>query len=266
MTLLIKKIELYVNTTKENAYNLSKKIEEKLTNLGYIITDDNPDLVIGFGGDGTLINFLRSKSYITSAKYIGVNCGTLGFLQDFNVESIDEFTKNIPNYVEENLDFISLSGNYNDNYFLNFLSLNEFYIASDTEKPLRMKVQIGDEFLEDYVGTGIIFSSPTGSTARNLSSVGSIIFPKIKAFQMTPSEAIVNKAMRCLPKSICIPKGYTVTLTPNLEDTFKIVSDGNKVYSGNLSKIQIEYSDFYMTKLTNKENTFISKHREKLIL
>ena len=47
--------------------------------------------------------------------------------------------------------------------------------------------------------------------------------------------------MRCLPKSVCIPKGYTVTLTPNINDKFKIVADGNRIFAGNLTEIKVTY-------------------------
>ncbi len=264
-----KMIKLYTNTTKEKARFLAKKIEETAQYLGYGIVNPNytgkinPDIVIGLGGDGTLLNFLQENNYKTSAKYIGVNCGTLGFLQDFEIDDVKDFINNIPNYIEQKLNFVSLDVNDGQS---KFNALNEFSIQNENDKAFRTSVYIDDKHLEDFIGTGLIFSTPTGSTARNLSSVGCIVHPDIEALQITPREAIVNNKMHSLAKSICIPKSLQITLYPANADTIKIYSDGKCVYIGLYSKININYSYDYIIKLTDTKNSFIKKVREKLIV
>lgn len=269
-----KKVQLFVNNTKEGAVNISKYVEEALLAEGYIVGDFKyPDIVIGFGGDGTLLKWLGNKRYRTDAKYIGVNCGTLGFMQDFEVKSRSdarELVKNISSYSEEKLRFVSLAlikkGNCTGTTVLEgFDALNEICILNNEEKSFRTSVSICDEFFENFVGTGLIFSSHTGSTARNLSSGGSIICPGIDTVQMTPIEPIVNRQMHCLPKSICVPKSVKITLLPMNPDKIKIIADGTKVYEGEYEKLVIECSDFYMTKLCRDKNSFIKAIKEKLI-
>ncbi len=262
---MTKTVQLYVNGSKNNAIIISENIRKALILNGYSISDDNPDIVIGFGGDGTLLNFLSDKNYSTTSNYIGVNCGTLGFMQDFDVLDVNDFVKNIPNYIEQKLYFISLRV-ITDNDILSFKALNEFYLLNNMDKSFRVHIKVNDEFLEDYVGTGMLFSTPTGSTARNLSSIGSIISPGIEAIQMTPSEAIVNSKMRCLPKSICFPRDTTISLTPLNQDEIKILADGKNLFEGTFKKIDISYSNNFIVKLTDLNNNFISKIRKKLIL
>ena len=108
---MLKNVELFVNNTKPKAIELSGKVKDSLQKYGYNIiesADSNEDIVIGFGGDGTLLKWLSSKNYKTEAKYIGINCGTLGFLQDFDVSDVQEFVKNIPNFIQQRLNFVSL--------------------------------------------------------------------------------------------------------------------------------------------------------------
>lgn len=264
---MLKNIELYVNTRKDKALILSSKLREYLSLCGYTLSYNKnikPDLVIGLGGDGTLLHWLNNNNYNTDTKYIGVNCGTLGFLQDFEVTDIKEFVNNIPNYIEQHLKFIKLEV-IQDNKKYSFFALNDFKISSDNCKALRSQVKINNETLENFIGTSLIFSGPTGSTANNLSAGGSIICPELETIQMTPSEATVNSEIRSLSKSICFPKEYIINLEPITSDEIKIISDGNTVFVGNYSQINISYSDKYITKLTDTKNNFIKKIREKLI-
>lgn len=260
----MKRVELYVNSLKEKAKKLSEIISRELVKNGYEIVRDKPDIIIGFGGDGTLLNLLHEKKYNINAMYIGINCGTLGFLQEFEVIDVAEFVKNIPNYIQQKIYFLEIEV-INGKERKIFNALNEFNVQSSNDKSFRTRVEIQNEVLEDYIGTGLIFSSPTGSTAQNLSAGGSIIYPELEVIQITPREAIVNKEMHCLSKSICIPSNISISLIPNNDDEIKIYSDGIATYIGKYERINIYYSNSNITKLTDKQNSFVRKIREKLI-
>lgn len=258
------KVQLYVNSTKPEAVQLALSIKEALISNSYSIVENNGDIVIGFGGDGTLLHFLRQNNYNVQSKYIGINCGTLGFLQDFNVNDVCDFIRKFPLFMEQQLRFIEIEIEYCGNSVF-FKALNEFIIQDENDKTFRTTVNIHGEFLENYVGTGMIFSTPTGSTALNLSAGGCIVHPNIEAIQVTPREAIANSKIHCLSKSICIPKGYDITLLPTNTESIKIYSDGEKVYNGKYDKIRVYYSNDRLIKLTNIQDNFIKTIREKLI-
>lgn len=260
----MKKVQLYVNSSKEKAKRFSETISKELVKNGYEIVRDNPDIIIGFGGDGTLLNLLHEKNYDIKARYIGINCGTLGFMQDFEVLDVEAFVKNISSYIQQKIYFLEIEV-INGSERKIFNGLNEFNVQSSNDKSFRTRVEIQNEVLEEYIGTGLIFSSPTGSTAQNLSAGGSIIYPELDIIQITPREAIVNREMHCLSKSICIPSNISISLTPNNDDEIKIYSDGIAVYIGKYERINIYYSNSNITKLTDKQNSFVRKIREKLI-
>lgn len=261
---MLKSIQLYVNNTKKEAIILSESIKRELILQNYKIVTESPDIIIGFGGDGTLLQLLRQHDYILNSSYIGINCGTLGFLQNFNVENISYFVSKIPTYVEQRLRFCEIEIEYNGN-ITTYKALNDFIIQDNNDKTFRTTINVNGEFLENYVGTGMIFSTPTGSSALNLSAGGAIVHPDIEAIQMTPREAIANSKMHCLAKSICIPKGFDITLTPNTDGLIKVYSDGERVYMGTFDKIRVYYSDDVLIKLTDKKDNFIKTIREKLI-
>ena len=258
------RVQLYVNTTKKEAVKLAEKVREELIKQGYKIVEKYPTLIIGFGGDGTLLNLLRENNYEIDARYIGVNCGTLGFLQHFNVKDVEDFVKNIPNYKAQTLRFIGL--NFIANHTTHVYSaLNEFVIQDAEDKTFRTKVSVEGEFLENYVGSGMIFSTPTGSTALNLSAGGCIVHPQMETIQITPREAIANSKMHCLSKSICIPNEYSVKLQPNSDNDVKIYADGQKVYTGPYKNLFVYYRKVGLTVLMDEKDSFITTIRKKLI-
>ena len=261
---MIKRIKLYVNTSKDKALELSEKVRESLMKNGYEIVEDKADLVVGFGGDGTLLKWLNEQRSLPRERYLGVNCGTLGFMQDFEVDDVDVFVNNIPNYVEKKVYYLILVVKLNGRRRL-FHMINDVSVLNAEDKTFRAKVDIDRESLETYVGTGLLFATPMGSTARNISSVGSIMFPEINAIQMTPIEPIVNSKIHCLAKSICIPNNKEITLMPVNRDKVKIMSDGICVYENLFDEIHIGLTRKYMKILTEKDNSFVKKIREKLI-
>ena len=260
-----KTVQLYANSTKLDACRRAERISAELIKQGYQIVEENADIVIGFGGDGTLLHFLRQNNYQTSSKYIGVNCGTLGFLQDFNVTNERMFVEMLPTYVEQHLRFICIEIEVAGNK-RRYKALNEFTIQDSQDRSFRTSVSIGGEYLESFVGTGLVFSTPTGSTALNLSAGGCILYPGIEAIQMTPREAIANSKMHCLSKSICLPKGIDITLMPNNSGEVKIYSDGENVYTGCYDNIRVYYSSSEgLIKLKDENDSFIKTIKEKLI-
>ena len=260
------KVNLYVNTTKDAAKVLSDKVLRQLLTHGHQITERcaDADIVIGFGGDGTLLQFLRDNNYTVSAKYIGVNCGTLGFLQDFEVWDEALFVYSIPSLCEQFLRFIKIQID-TGREILNFEGLNEISVEEEKAKTYRACMRIDDEVLQDFVGTGIIFSTPTGSTAHNLSAGGCILHSNLEVIQITPREAIVNKEMHSLAKSLCVPSTSEIVLQPKLNGNIKVFSDGEQVYAGIYKEAKICYSDGGLTKLRSQTDNFIRTIREKLI-
>jgi len=146
-----------------------------------------------------------------------------------------------------------------------YSALNEFVIQDAEDKTFRTKISVEGELLENYVGSGMIFSTPTGSTALNLSAGGCIVHPQMETIQITPREAIANSKMHCLSKSICIPHEYSVKLQPNSDNEVKIYADGQSVYTGPYKNMFVYYRKVGLTILRDEKDSFIKTIREKLI-
>jgi NAD+ kinase len=136
------------------------------------------------GGDGTLLGVVR-ESARHQVPIIGVNRGSLGFLTTY---SADEARTQFPTLLggEYCLAWRSLlecttgPGQHD-------LALNDVLIKDERNSHLvRLEVYADDELVTDYFSDGLIFATPTGSTAYNLSAGGPLIHPGAEVIAMTP--------------------------------------------------------------------------------
>jgi NAD+ kinase len=136
------------------------------------------------GGDGTLLGVV-SEAAIEKVPVIGVNRGSLGFLTTF---SADEVRQQFPALLEghfkmarRSLLACSACGDQTD------LALNDVLIKDEQQSRLvRLEVFADEELVTEYFCDGLIFSTPTGSTAYNLSAGGPLIHPNADVIAMTP--------------------------------------------------------------------------------
>jgi NAD+ kinase len=146
------------------------------------------DLLITFGGDGTLLSVARHAP--EHVPIVGVNMGTLGFLTEIRVEEFPAVLDRVleGNYfVEPRVTFsVSVSGPSRDSSrryrVLNDVAINKSAVA----RIIEMKVSVAGLFVSTFRGDGLIVSTPTGSTAYNLSAGGPIIYPTMGAVVITP--------------------------------------------------------------------------------
>jgi len=143
------------------------------------------DLIISLGGDGTILKMARvSGRYQTPI--LGVNLGKLGFLAEVSLDEIDQC-------VDELLD-----GKYmlEDRMMLeatsrglgkSFVALNDIVVEKyGTSRVFDYETSVNDEYLATYTADGIIFSTPTGSTAYSLANGGPIVVPTSTVIAINP--------------------------------------------------------------------------------
>ena len=90
----INKIKIF-----SNKLELSNKIENELIILlnkyNFEICDENYDLAIAIGGDGSFLKMVKNNNFNSDIYYIGINTGTLGFLQEIKPELLEDFVKSL---------------------------------------------------------------------------------------------------------------------------------------------------------------------------
>lgn len=262
----IKRIKLFVNNN-EKSMNNAKIIQDKMESKGLLVNDTNYDLALSVGGDGSFLRMVYYNSFDNDILYAGINSGTLGFLQNSDMDNIDEFISSIANgnYKVEKI-YIEETKVYTKNRIYKYNSINEVVIRKNNFNTVKFKVLIDDEYLEDYVGDGLLISTSTGSSAYNMSLGGSLIYGSLNVLELTPIAPVLNKVYKTFSSSIVIPASKVITIKPdaNNNEIFLMV-DGRCNRVKDVLKIEIKLSNRYINCLKMKDFHYIKVINDKIL-
>ena len=145
------------------------------------------ELLITFGGDGTLLSVARQAPH--NVPILGVNMGTLGFLTEILVEEFPNMLERVlsGNFTTESRVTFDVSVEGPGREARMYRVLNDATInKSALARIIEMKVNVSGQFVSTFRADGLIVSTPTGSTAYNLSAGGPIVYPTMGAVIITP--------------------------------------------------------------------------------
>jgi len=145
------------------------------------------DVLVTLGGDGTLISVSR-RSFKYNIPIIGVYAGSLGFLADVKLSELDDFVLSITknNYRIDERSILEASFKEN-NQEVKIYALNDVVITRPSvSNMIHVETLVDSKAFNTYYGDGVIVSTPTGSTAYNLSAGGPVLFPLTNVFALTP--------------------------------------------------------------------------------
>jgi NAD+ kinase len=145
------------------------------------------DLVVVLGGDGTLMSVARAQRH--GVPILGVNLGGLGFLTEINrgelypsmVEILaGRFATEARALLDVELQRPAVAG-------LTYKALNDVVVTkSALARIIDLRIEVDGRLVARYRSDGLILSTPTGSTAYNLSAGGPIVFPTLPVIVITP--------------------------------------------------------------------------------
>ncbi len=149
---------------------------------------ESVDLMLVLGGDGTMIAAARLMGD-TEVPVLGVNYGGLGYLAEFRIEELYTALESIlsGNYrldkrVMLEVELLRGTEEVTRNRVLNDVVINKSALA----RIIEIEANLNHQFVNSFRADGLIVSTPTGSTAYNLSAGGPVIFPSMNAVVITP--------------------------------------------------------------------------------
>lgn len=187
----------------------------------------NAQLMIILGGDGTILSVFKKIVDPDKVKIIPVNFGTLGYITSVDGNNVLPIIKHYLKgdkryYKEDHRNLLSITYK-NQHYF----SLNEMVLVhKEPVRPITIDIRINNQVNTRFGGDGILISTPTGSTAYNLSARGPILSPDINAFILNPISA------HSLNMKPIVLSSYD-TLAIKTPDEAIVAIDGHKI---NISK------------------------------
>jgi NAD+ kinase len=146
------------------------------------------DLILVLGGDGTMIAAARLMGD-AEVPVLGVNYGGLGYLAEFRIEEVYEALESIlaGNFRLDRRVMLAVELMRGDQTVTRNRVLNDVVInKSALARIIEIEAYLNQQFVNSFRADGLIVSTPTGSTAYNLSAGGPVIFPSMNAVVITP--------------------------------------------------------------------------------
>lgn len=193
----MKKFYVITNESKDEDLSVTYRVKQCIEDRGGVcqlctqkeamvdeIQKFGCECALVIGGDGTLIQASR-KLYDLGIPLLGINLGTLGYLtevESHNIETAIDQIMNDQYSVEERMMLSGIRPDASEDIALNDIVA----IRTGMVKILQFNLYVNGEFLNSYMADGIIVSTPTGSTAYNLSAGGPIVEPTASLMVVTP--------------------------------------------------------------------------------
>jgi NAD+ kinase len=146
------------------------------------------DLILVLGGDGTMIATARMLGE-REVPVLGVNYGGLGYLAEFRIEELYQALDSIlsGNFRLDKRVMLDVELRRGDELITHNRVLNDVVInKSALARIIEIEAYLNQRFVNSFRADGLIISTPTGSTAYNLSAGGPVIFPSMNAVVITP--------------------------------------------------------------------------------
>ena len=214
------------------------------------------DLVVVLGGDGTMLRAL-ARYLGTGVPVIGVNYGRVGFLSSIQPADLE---RDMPRAFAGDYDVVELATVEVDVEGERFVGVNDAVVHSGTlGRMVELEWAVGGEQLGSQPCDGVIVSTPSGSTAYNLSNGGPVLVWGIDALAVT---FVAPHSLHARP--LVVPRGKDVTVVNRTRDVpVAVLVDGHEVATtGTDGRIDLRLGPERSLLATLPEATFVRRYRE----
>ncbi len=286
------------NLTRANCYSITKEVCMQLDKSGieYYFDDSyaqklefvnksrflnidsvlpKSDLVISVGGDGSILNASK-KAVKYDVPVLGVNAGNLAYLMGIENDELfllDRLTGK--DYTVEERIMLDVKTYMGDNLIFSSECLNDAVFARGMRLQLtELSLFCDGKHVNDYKTDGIIISTPTGSTAYNLSAGGPVAQPDVELIMMTPicphsltARTILFNVNSTLTVIKPEDSKRELLLSCDGDEAFNLPSGSRTIVAGSEKKARfIKIKDDSFTDILNAKLNDQSKYNRKDIL
>lgn len=223
---------------------------------------DDIDMALSIGGDGTFLRTTK-KVAVKGVPIAGVNTGRLGYLTAADLSEGEALAHDLASgsYVTDKRSMLLVKAE-NGNDIGYPMALNEVaLLRHDSSAVVNISVEVDGYDLTTYKADGLIVSTPTGSTAYNLSCGGPIIAPASANLVLTPvSPHSLNMRPLVLPDTSVLR-----VVTHTRANDYQLSLDGNATIMPDGSAVTICRAPYEVEVVQRRGHSFISALRSKLL-
>lgn len=215
----------------------------------------NADLVVCFGGDGTILHMAKAATR-KGIPILGVNIGTMGFMAELESSELDKLRQLAAgDYTLDNRMMLDVTVQRDRDIIFHDICLNDVVITKGAvARIVHLSVQCDGVQAMECGGDGVIVATPTGSTAYSLSAGGPIVEPDAGNIMITPICAH-DVGSRCIVASD--KRVVTVQMVRNARRNAYLSVDGGKALRLNMGDVATIKKSPLETKLVRlKERSF----------
>ena len=252
-------IEKELKLQLENKIGLHSKVDEFSSHKDF---HKGIDLTLSIGGDGT---FIKSVSFIrdSGVPILGINTGRLGFLANISKDALLHTLEQVKNknfeYQKRSLLRVKTEEDLfgEDNFALNEVTVQK----KDTASMVTVHASLDNKYLNSYWADGLIVSTPTGSTAYNLSCGGPIVTPGCLVHILTP---IAPHNLNVRP--VVVPDHLPISLSIEGRGRKYLISlDGNSKNISQGEQVLVTKAEFMINVIKFEDNNFLDTIRNKML-
>ena len=218
------------------------------------------DFLVTLGGDGTLISTVR-RSFKYDIPVLGIYAGNLGFLADVNLDELDEFVADMlkGNYRIDERAILEAKFQENEHEIILYAFNDIVLTRPSVSNMIHIETLVDSKAFNTYYGDGVIVSTPTGSTAYNLSAGGPVLFPLTNVFALTP---ICPHSLTQRP--VVLPGEFSIEMkTP--QDKALVIIDGQDKHELDMGEsIHIQLAQKKVKLIHRNEFNYFDVLKEKL--
>lgn len=207
----------------------------------------NAELVICFGGDGTILHMAKSAAK-RGVPVLGVNIGTMGFIAELESLELDKLANLVRGeYTLESRMMLDVTVQREQDILFHDICLNDVVVTKGTvARIVHLAVKCDGTTAMEMGGDGVILATPTGSTAYSLSAGGPIVEPEAQNIVITPI-CPHDMGSRCIMASD--KRTITVEMARNARRNAYLSVDGGKAIRLNMGDVVTVKKSQIVTKL-----------------
>lgn len=276
------KILLIPNLGKKNALECTREVIQKLSEYGcscclfedkleafsdspvQLYRDGPVDMMISIGGDGTLIHSARHAVEL-DCPVLGINAGRLGFLTEMEYTALDQLKDVVEGRYTIQPRMMLHASVIKPDRRLELSALNDVVFSrGESDRMVDISVEMKNGFVTCYRADGLIFSTPTGSTAYALSAGGPIVYSSIESISITPicPHSLFSRSILYAPDEVCTVRGRYV----NNSEVLYMSSDGEaRIRIDPCDSVVISKDEKYVKFVNFGSKSYFEKLNKKII-